>query len=85
MAFSRREQAFAADIWTAVPVPAGPPKPIVETLEHEIPRGVAFPEAKQRIVHLGYARPRTRRLNAQGISQGKRWAKVIHEAGIKIQ
>jgi tripartite-type tricarboxylate transporter receptor subunit TctC len=78
---------FAADIWTAVLVPAGTPKTIVETLQHEIAKVVASPEAKQRMAALGY-RPVANSPDecAQYIAaETRRWAKVIHEAGIKVQ
>ena len=78
---------IAADIWTAVLVPAGTPKTIVETLQHEIAKLVASPEAKQRMAPLGYRAV----ANSPGectryiAAEGRRWAKVIHEAGIKVE
>jgi tripartite-type tricarboxylate transporter receptor subunit TctC len=78
---------FAADIWTAVLVPAGTPKPIVETLQHEIARLVASPEAKQRMAPLGY-RPVANspdECTKYIAAEARRWAKVIEEAGIKVQ
>jgi tripartite-type tricarboxylate transporter receptor subunit TctC len=78
---------FAADIWTAVLVPAGTPKAIVETLQREIAKVVASPEAKQRMAALGY-RPVANspsECRKYITAEAQRWAKVIHDAGIKVQ
>ena len=78
---------FAADIWTAVLVPAGTPRPIVNTLQREIRKLVASPEAKQRMAPLGY-RPvaNTPDECAKYIAaEERRWAKVIQQAGLKAR
>jgi tripartite-type tricarboxylate transporter receptor subunit TctC len=78
---------FAADIWTAVLVPAGCPKEIVSLLQREIARLVALPEIKERMAALGY-RPvgNTPDECAKFIrTEATRWAKVIHDAGIKAR
>jgi tripartite-type tricarboxylate transporter receptor subunit TctC len=78
---------FAADIWTAVLVPAGTPRPIVDTLQHEIARLVASPEAKQRMAPLGY-RPVANtpdECTKYIAAEARRWAKIIQEAGIKVR
>ena len=78
---------FAADIWTAVLVPAGTPKPIVDTLHQEIAKLVVSTEAKQRMAPLGY-RPvaNTPDECAKYIAaEERRWAKVIQQAGLKAR
>jgi ubiquinone/menaquinone biosynthesis C-methylase UbiE len=45
---------FAADIWTAVLVPAGTPKEIITLLQREIAKVVAMPVMKDRMAALGY-------------------------------
>jgi len=78
---------FAADIWTAVLVPAGCPKEIVSLLQREIARVVALPEIKQRMAPLGYHPVgNTPDECAKHIrAEATRWAKVIHDAGIKVR
>ena len=78
---------FAADIWTAVLVPSGTPRPIVDTLQHEIAELVTSPQAKQRMAPLGY-RPvaNTPHECAKYIAaKERRWAKVIQQAGLKVR
>ncbi|WP_458758470.1 Bug family tripartite tricarboxylate transporter substrate binding protein [Afipia sp. TerB] len=78
---------FAADIWTAVLVPAGTPKDIVALLQREIARVVALPEIRERMAALGY-RPvgNTPDECAKHIrADATRWAKVIRDAGIKVR
>jgi len=78
---------FAADIWTAVLVPAGTPKDIVALLQREIARVVERPETRERMAALGY-RPvgNTPDECAKHIrTEAARWAKVIHDAGIKVR
>jgi tripartite-type tricarboxylate transporter receptor subunit TctC len=78
---------LAADIWTAVLVPAGCPKNIVLLLQREIARLLAQPDTKQRMAALGY-RPigNTPDECARHITtETTRWAKVIRDAGIKVQ
>jgi tripartite-type tricarboxylate transporter receptor subunit TctC len=78
---------FAADIWTAVLVPAGTPRPIVDTLQHEIARLVVSPEAKQRMAALGYQPVANTpdECTKYIATEARRWAKVIQEAGIKVR
>lgn len=78
---------FAADIWTAVLVPAGTPKAIIALLQREIARLVSLPEIKERMASLGYQPV----ANAPDecakhiVMEATRWAKVIREAGIKVR
>jgi tripartite-type tricarboxylate transporter receptor subunit TctC len=78
---------FAADIWTAVLVPAGCPKEIVSLLQREIARVVALPEVRERMAALGYQPVgNTPDECAKHITaEATRWAKVIHDAGIKMR
>jgi len=78
---------FAADIWTAVLVPAGCPKEIVSLLQREIARVVALPKIKERMAALGYQPVgNTPDECAKHIrAEATRWAKVIHDAGIKVR
>lgn len=76
---------IAADIWTAVLVPAGTPKEIVALLQREIAKLVSLPETKERMAALGY-QPVGNTPDACALHIARettRWAKVIREAGIK--
>lgn len=78
---------FAAEIWTAVLVPAGTPREIAALLQREIARIVARPDVKERMAALGYQPvANTPDACAEHIAtEATRWAKVIREAGIKVQ
>jgi tripartite-type tricarboxylate transporter receptor subunit TctC len=78
---------FAADIWTAVLVPAGTPKEIVSLLQHEIAKSVAMPETRERMSALGYQPVgNTPDECAKHITtEATRWAKVIRDAGIRAR
>jgi tripartite-type tricarboxylate transporter receptor subunit TctC len=77
---------IAADIWTAVLVPAGTSKEIVALLQREIARVVGLPETRERMAALGYQPVGntpdecTRHI----ATEAARWAKVIRDAGIKV-
>jgi tripartite-type tricarboxylate transporter receptor subunit TctC len=77
----------AADIWTAVLVPAGTPKDIVALLQGEIAKLLATPDVKQRLSKMGYDPVGdTSDQCAKFIaSEATRWAKVIRDAGIKMR
>jgi tripartite-type tricarboxylate transporter receptor subunit TctC len=78
---------IAADIWTAVLVPAGTPRDIVALLHNEIAKLVALPDIKSRMAALGYqAVANTPEECAAHIaSEADKWAKVIRQAGIKVR
>lgn len=78
---------IAADIWTAVLVPSGTPKDVIALLQREIARLVATPQARDRLAALGYHPVgNTPDECARHIaSEATRWAKVIREAGIRVQ
>lgn len=76
---------IAADIWTAVLVPAGTPKEYVDVLQREIAKLIARPEAKDRLAGLGYqpvGNP-SDECAAYLASEYRKWGKVIRDAGIK--
>lgn len=78
---------IAADIWTAVLVPAGTPTEIVHELYRAIVAIIAQPEMKDRMAALGYApvgNPPDE-CAAEIRTEITRWAKVIREAGIRMQ
>lgn len=78
---------FAADIWTAVLVPAGTPKDIVALLQREIARLVGLPDIKDRMAALGYVPVGNtpEECSRHITTEATRWAKVIKEAGIKVR
>jgi tripartite-type tricarboxylate transporter receptor subunit TctC len=78
---------FAADIWTAVLVPAGTPKEIIAVLQTEIARLVALPKIRQRMAALGYQPVGSTPDECAKLiaTEAIRWAKVIRDAGIKVQ
>jgi tripartite-type tricarboxylate transporter receptor subunit TctC len=69
----------------AILVPTGTPKPIIDKLYREIARIVALPEVKQRLAAIGYTPVANspEEFTAQIKADVARWAKVIHDAGIK--
>ena len=78
---------LAADIWTAVLVPAGCPKEIVSLLQREIARLMSLPETRERMAALGYQPvANTPEECAKHLTaEATRWAKVIRDAGIKVR
>jgi tripartite-type tricarboxylate transporter receptor subunit TctC len=78
---------FAADIWTAVLVPAGTPKDIIALLQREIASLIVSPDIRDRMAALGYHPVGdTPDECAEHIRvEATRWAKVIQEAGIKVR
>jgi tripartite-type tricarboxylate transporter receptor subunit TctC len=73
--------------WFIVLVPAGTPSEIIAVLHRDIAKIMSQPAMKERLAVLGYepvvSTPEecTARIRAEGI----RWAKVIHDAGIRAQ
>ena len=78
---------LAADIWTAVLVPAGTPTAIVALLQREISKLVSSPEIKDRMAALGYQPVGNTpdECTKHIADETTRWAKVIREAGIKVR
>ena len=78
---------IAADIWTAVLVPAGTPGEIVTQLYRAIVAIIAQPEIKERMAALGYTpvgNPPDE-CDAEIRMEIAKWAKVVRETGIKVQ
>jgi len=76
---------IAADIWTAVLVPAGTPKDIVKLLQSEIAGVMAAPEVRKRMEALGF-QPVVNSsddCSAYIAAEASKWAKVIRDAGIR--
>ncbi|BAT61544.1 tripartite tricarboxylate transporter family receptor [Variibacter gotjawalensis] len=78
---------FAADIWTAVLVPAGTPRDIVALLQREIAALVNLPETRDRMAALGYRPVGSTPDDCAKLlaMEANRWAKVIKDAGIKAR
>jgi len=73
--------------WWGVMAPAGVPKPVVEKLHREIVNAVNAPDVRERFSVLA-VEPRTntpQQFRALLESDVKRWAKVVKDAGIKIE
>jgi tripartite-type tricarboxylate transporter receptor subunit TctC len=78
---------IAADIWTAVLVPAGTPKPVIALLQREIVKILQRSEVRERMSSLGYVPVGNapEECAAQIATEITKWAKVIKDAGIKAQ
>jgi tripartite-type tricarboxylate transporter receptor subunit TctC len=76
-----------AETMQGVLVPAGTPREIIDRLHGEIARIVALPDVKQRLTALGFepVANTPEEFAAYIRSEGDKWAKVIHEANIKIE
>lgn len=78
---------IAADIWTAVLVPTGTPHEIVAGLYRAIATSIAQPEMRKRMAALGYVpvgNPPDE-CDAEIRMEIAKWAKVVRDAGIKVQ
>jgi tripartite-type tricarboxylate transporter receptor subunit TctC len=76
---------IAADIWTAVLVPAGTPKEYVGVLQRETAKLMARTDVKDRLAALGY-QPVANSPDECAeylASEYRKWGKVIRDAGIK--
>jgi tripartite-type tricarboxylate transporter receptor subunit TctC len=75
------------DGWVGVLVPAGTPKDIITSLQHEIVRIVALPEMKERLSTLGFdaVGSSPEEFAVQMTLEMEKWAKVIRAANIKAQ
>ena len=78
---------IAADIWTAVLVPAGTPADIVGLLQREIAQLLKVPEVRDRMASMGYqpVGNTSAECAAHIASETTKWAKVIRDAGIKVR
>ena len=77
---------FDALGWVGVMVPAGTPRPIVDRLNKEFRDALEAPQIKQRIQTMLFesAGNTPEQFGAFIKTQSERWAKVIQQAGIKV-
>jgi tripartite-type tricarboxylate transporter receptor subunit TctC len=78
---------FDVEVWFGIVAPAGTPKDVVAQLNAEINRALALPEVKRRFAEQGV---RTiggtpEQFGAYLRSQMTRWAKVVKDAGVRIE
>jgi tripartite-type tricarboxylate transporter receptor subunit TctC len=77
---------YEASIWNGILAPAGTPSTIVATLNRTIAKILSSPQAKERYAHVGadirYDSPED--FGALIRSDVAKWAKVIREAGIRV-
>jgi len=79
---------FVADNWYGLLVPAGTPRPIVERLHAEIARAVVQQDARDRFFGAGLeSRPSKAPQEFAAFVEADvaRWAKVIKQAGIRLE
>jgi tripartite-type tricarboxylate transporter receptor subunit TctC len=76
-----QEQEAPQCVWA----PAGTPREIVDLLYREIAKAVASPEIKDRMASLGFvpAAVPPEQLAGQIKADMPKWAKVVHDAGMK--
>jgi tripartite-type tricarboxylate transporter receptor subunit TctC len=76
---------IAADIWTAVLVPAGTPREHIGLLQRQIANLMAQPKVRDRLAGLGYqpVANSSDECAAHLAAEYSRWGKVIRDAGIK--
>jgi tripartite-type tricarboxylate transporter receptor subunit TctC len=76
---------IAADIWTAVLVPAGTPRELTGLLQREIAKLMAQVEVRERLASLGYqpVANSSDECAAHIAAEYTKWGKVIRDAGIK--
>jgi tripartite-type tricarboxylate transporter receptor subunit TctC len=75
-----------ADTLTGIVAPAGTPKELIQRWQGQIARIVALPDVKQRLEALGFdpVANMPDEFAARIKSESAKWAKVIHDAKIKI-
>ena len=78
---------FDVEVWFGVVAPAGTPRAVLQQLNAEINRALALPEVRRRFAEQGV---RTiggtpEQFGAYLQSQIKRWAKVVQDAGVRIE
>ena len=76
-----------ADTITGIVAPAGTPKEIVDLLSREIARAVAQPDAKERLMALGF-RPVANKPDEFGARiklEMEKWGKVVRDAKLRIE
>jgi tripartite-type tricarboxylate transporter receptor subunit TctC len=78
---------FEVNSWYGLFVPAKTPQPVVTRLHTEFNRVLALPDVKERLASQGVevAGSTPEELNAVVRAERKLWAKVIKQAGIRIE
>jgi tripartite-type tricarboxylate transporter receptor subunit TctC len=73
--------------WNGIFVPAGTPRPIIDTLHRELVRAYNSPEVKSQVIATGsYVAADTPEEFAAFIrAENEKWGKVIREAKIKAE
>src|SRR4051812_3067126 len=76
-----------ADTLTGIVAPAGTPKEIVELLYREIAKAVARPDVKERLAVLGFKPVANApdEFAARIKLEMEKWAKVVHDANLRIE
>jgi tripartite-type tricarboxylate transporter receptor subunit TctC len=78
---------FDVEVWFGIVAPAGTPRDVVALLNAEINRALALPEVKRRFAEQGVrtigGTPEQFGAYLQG--QIARWAKVVKDAGVRIE
>jgi tripartite-type tricarboxylate transporter receptor subunit TctC len=77
---------FEAIAWHGLVVPAGTPQPVIQRLNAELNRVLKIPDVRERLATLGaeVIGGEPRQLTEMIRVEIPRWAKVIEEAGIRI-
>jgi len=78
---------YDVEVWFGVVAPARTPKALVATLNAEINRILALPEVRQRFAQQGVRAigGTPEQFGAYLDEQMTRWAKVVKEAGVRIE
>ena len=78
---------YDVDVWFGVVVPAGTPKDVVTQLNAEINRALALPAVKRRFAQQGVhtAGGTPEQFAAYLQAQMTRWAKVVKDAGVRVE
>jgi tripartite-type tricarboxylate transporter receptor subunit TctC len=76
-----------SDTLQFVLAPAGTPQPVITRLHAEIVRLIALPDVQQQLAGLGFdpLGNTPDEAAAQIKDEVAKWAKVIHDAGIKVE
>jgi len=77
---------FAVNNWAGIFVATGTPRPIIDRLNNEIVKALAAPDVRQKLLEMGLvADTNTPEQFANFIqSETMKWAKVVKDAGIKL-
>jgi tripartite-type tricarboxylate transporter receptor subunit TctC len=76
-----------SDTMQGILVPAGTPQPIIDLLYREVVKVVGLPDVKDRMTELGFetVADTPDEFAARIKVEIPKWAKVIHDANIKIE